>query len=418
MVKLDKNLGPYIRKISLHFVDCWKRDQITIRAAALTYTTILSLVPAIAVCVFLFAQVARIGQIPPGVRDFLVGHLPPWLTPWVIKFTDFSAIPDLFQGFLLRNLASGTGETVLNHLTTFVANVNFKAIGIAGFGSVLLTSVLLLFSVEHSMNAIWRAPRNKTLFRRVVLYVLALVFAPLLLFISFTLSTVVASLFPKFLFPAEMGSNIVTAILITAGLKFFPNTNVRTRYALVAGIATTVAVECLKGFFAYYTKQTLIYSALYGGLSVFPFFLIWLYFNWIIVLAGTLLTYVLQNGPYLDRLGDHTQWDPNAVFHKERARLIFEIAHLLKGNGLLHEQLIAKIAMPEFAIANSLEWMRRHGWVRERRRGLRTFYMLTARADSLSDQAEWAEILGLPDEAIRAGVDPFAKIRAELEGSK
>lgn len=416
MVKLDKNLGPYIRKIAIHFVDCWKRDHISIRAAALTYTTILSLVPAIAICIFLFAQVAKLGEIPLGLRDFLVAHLPPWIGQWILKFTDFSDIPNLFKTFLLKNLASGTGDAVLNHLDTFVSNVNFKAIGIAGFASVLMTSVLLLFSVEHSMNVIWRAPRNKTMLRRVTLYFLALVFAPLLLFVSFTLSTVVTSLFPQFLFPAEMGANFVTVILLTLGFKFFPNTRVGTKYAIVAGLVTAIAIECLKGYFGYYTKKSLLYSALYGGLSILPFFLVWLYFSWVIVLAGTLLTYVLQNGRYLDRLGDHGQWAPEPVFHRERARLIFQIAHLLKGDGRTHEQLLMQIDMPEFAIANSLEWMRQHKWVKEKRRRFKKYYVLTDRGDSLSDREEWAEILGFPEEAIRAGVDPFASIRETLEG--
>ena len=380
-----------------HTMDCWKRDNITIRAAALTYTTILSLVPAIAICIYLFARVAEYGRIPLSLSAFLLKYLPEPLSGWVTKFTDFSSMPNLFKDFILENLAAGTGSSVLEHLDGFITKVNFGAIGVAGSLSVLVTSVLLLFAVENSMNAIWRAPRNKTLLRRFALYTLALVFAPLLLFTSFTLSTVVASIFPSFLISAKLGSFFATLILLVASLKFFPNTRVSWKPALVAGIFMAIGIECLKIFFAYYTRKSMLYSALYGRLAALPFFLVWLYLNWIVFLRGTLLDFVLRNAPFLARLGDHTQWDTSAVYHRDRARLILEITTALRPGPLPLQEIVVKVSMPEFAVAHALEWMRVHRWAKEERKGLSRVIALSEKARHRSESEGWAEILGIAE---------------------
>lgn len=383
------------RRCFLHYVDCWTLNQITSRAAALTYTTILSLVPAIAVCIFLFAQVAELGKIPGPILLFLLDYLPENLSNWVIRFADFSEIQKLFKKFILENLTAGSGEAVLNQLDGFVSNVDFKAIGLTGLGSVLMTSVLLLFAVENSMNGIWRAPRPKTILRRVTLYTLALIFAPLLLSVSFTLSTIVAGLFPTFLLTAQIGSFSSTALLISAGFYFFPNTKITLKSALVSGLVTTIAITALRNGFGYYTKKSLLYSALYGGLSVLPFFLVWLYFNWIVILAGVQLNYVLQNRRYLTRLGDHHQWHPYSVFDRERARLIVEICDSLRDQPKTLMELVNSLDMPEFAVANSVEWMLRSKWLVGRRKGLRKFLHLSEPLQKKNVEEELAKILNL-----------------------
>jgi YihY family inner membrane protein len=389
-----------------HTLDCWKRDQITIRAAALTYTTILSLVPAIAICIYLFARVAEYGRIPTVISSFLLKHLPEPLSGWVARFTDFSSMPDLFKKFVLENLASGTGGSVLDHLDSFISKVNFGAIGLVGSLSVLVTSVLLLFSIENSMNVIWRAPRNKTLLRRFTIYTLALIFAPLLLFTSFSLSTIVASLFPDFLMTAKLGSFISTAILLIASLKFFPNTKVNWKPAIISGALMAIGIELLKIFFAYYTRKSMLYSAVYGSLSALPFFLVWVYLNWIVFLCGTLLNYVMQNAQFLARLGDHTQWDMSAVYHRDRARLILEISQSLKNGPMLLQAIVNEVSMPEFAVAHALEWMRQHKWVKEERRGLTRFLVLTDKARSRTDAEGWSEILGVDQQELARAFSP------------
>lgn len=390
-----RSLAKQIQVSAIHYAESWGRNQINIRAASLTYTTILSLVPAIAVCVYLFAQVAAIGVIPKPIHDFLVDHLPPKLSQWLDSITDLSQVADMFKQFLLRNLAAGTGETALGHLDSFVSNVNFRAIGLAGLGSVLLTSVLLLFSVENSMNVIWRAPRAKSIGRRIFLYLMALIFAPLVLSLSFAVSAIIASLFPRFLITAELASFLAISILFCFGFKFFPNTRVKIGPAIISGLFTAIGIELLKVGFGYYTARSLLYSTFYGGLSVLPFFLVWLYANWILVLAGTQLTFILQNRRFLGKIGDHHQWDPHGIFDQERASLIFAITERLRKNDLRWKELLQEFDMPEFAVANAVEWMRKHHWVKNRRRGLKLYLSLTQKALQLDHQGEWAEILGV-----------------------
>lgn len=385
-----------------HYVDCWSVNNISAQAAALTYTTILSLVPAIAICIFLFAQVAKLGQIPVPVLGFLLRYLPQDWSNFVLRFANFSEMPQKFKELLLENLAAGTGETVLQYLNTFVSQVDFEAIGLAGFSSVLVTSVLLLFAIENAMNIIWRAPRPKDIFSRVFSYFIALIFAPLLLSISFTLSTVITSLFPKLIVTAWIGSYLTMTMLVLLGFRFFPNAKISWRSALIAALVTALALVLLRVGFGYYTQRSLLYNKFYGGLSALPFFLVWLYFNWTVILAGTQLNYLLQNYRFFKSLGNNRQWNFGPIFARERAQLTFRLVEQLRTRPQTLHDLIRANKMPEFTVTNCLEWMLRSGWIVVHRRRLTKYYQLSKKASNWSLDEEWADILEVDPEKLRS----------------
>jgi membrane protein len=252
--------------ISMYF-RLWKRHQISLRAAALTYTLILALVPLLAVCLSAFTIFVDVRDLSKRFMTFLMGHLAP-----------------------------GSGHVVANYIQNFLEKVHFKALGYFGFGALLITSLLLLSSIESSINQIWSIRKKKRLWKRVLIYNLILIAGPLCVSLSIATVTVVTRFFPEYVSKANLGASLVNFLFLTFTYKIFPNKRVRWSAAAIAGTAATAALEAAKWGYRVYTAKALFYNKVYGGLAVLPFFLIWVYVNWNIFLGAALLSYMVQDG--------------------------------------------------------------------------------------------------------------------------
>jgi membrane protein len=94
---------------------------------------------------------------------------------------------------------------------------------------------------------------------------------------------------------ANIGTILITTALFTFFYKVMPNTKVHWRGALLSGFLVALASEFAKLAYTKYTGKALFYNKMYGGLAALPLFLIWIYLNWMIFLAGTQLNFFLQN---------------------------------------------------------------------------------------------------------------------------
>lgn len=383
------------------FLEIWNRQQVTIRAAALTYTSFLSVVPSLAVLIAGVAWVANLGQIPDSVHNFLIETLPADASFVILQYSDFSNISETLKTFVLSTFASGVGDSVVGKLDGFIGNVKFDSIGYAGFFSLLITAVLLLFAIEKTMNKIWCVPREKAWSERLFLYCSALSFTPLLLSLIFTSSTLLAPLFPNLVPAAKFSSAFATFIFLTVTFTTFPNTKVRLKNAAIGALVGTVGLELLKIGFGIYTRKALLYNTLYGSLAALPFFLIWLYAAWIIFIVGTIVAFVAQNMKYRKQLGSLGQWDPETIFDKEKAHLVLELIHSLREKSLTYKQMRTQVRMPDFALHNALEWLRRKKWINRRRIGFRRVFYLDDQARKSTDAELWMQILGVTNKDIQ-----------------
>jgi membrane protein len=245
----------------------WKRHQIGLRAAALTYTLILALIPLLAVCLSAFTIFVDVRDLGKRFMTFLMGHLAP-----------------------------GSGHIVSGYIQSFLEKVHFKAIGYFGFGALLVTSLLLLSSIEGSINQIWSIRKKKQLWKRVLIYNLLLVAGPICVSLSVATVTIVNRFFPEYAGKASVGATLVNFLFLTLTYKIFPNKRVRWKAAVPAGLAAALALEAAKWGYRVYTAKAIFYNEVYGGLAVLPFFLIWVYVNWNIFLGGALLSYLIQDG--------------------------------------------------------------------------------------------------------------------------
>lgn len=261
-----------IKTINLSVRSFLDRD-LQSQAAAMTFKTVLSIVPALAM---LFA----IGR-GFGIQEILQSQL----------FTYFPA---------QREALDTAFEFVESYLTNSSGGV-FVGIGVA---FLLYTLISLLDSVESSFNKIWGIKRGRSVIRKITDYTAILLILPILLLcssgITLLMSTTLESTLPSQLAPAaawlvEIAGLVILWIFYTGVYLLVPNTRVKFKNALIAGILAGTAFAILQWLFVTGQLYVTRYNAIYGSVAFLPLLLIWLQLVWLITLAGGVLCYASQS---------------------------------------------------------------------------------------------------------------------------
>jgi membrane protein len=233
-----------------------------LRAAALTYSVALSIVPLLALA---FAVLKGVGSSNE-------------LRPLVIHY-----------------LALGSPE-VTDQIMAFVQRMDATALGSVGGAFLLLTAISMMSTVENAFNTIFRAPRSRSYLRRFSDYLGVMLVVPLFLTGAVTLTTLLSLEYWEFRFATRLAPYALAWAGFFFLFMFFPNTRVRVVPALIGSLVT--AVLFLLGQWAYVHFQIGVarYEAIYGALASLPIFLVWVYAAWAIVLFGAELTAAAQRG--------------------------------------------------------------------------------------------------------------------------
>jgi membrane protein len=234
-------------------------------AASLSYTSLLALVPLIAISLSVLSA-----------------------------FPAFDAIKGELIELALSYAVPHAGVDVQTYLDRFVANTsNLTALGIVWLA---VTAIMLLATIEGAFNAIWRVESPRPLMMRLIAYWTTLTLGPLLIGAGLSLSTV--------LFAAGNLSalGIVTDISVRGFVHFLPfvfaavgltilylalpHRRVVWRHAVLGGVIAALLFEGLKVGFGIYVNRVGTFESVYGSLSALPVFLIWMYLAWAVVLFG------------------------------------------------------------------------------------------------------------------------------------
>lgn len=241
-----------------------KQAQLPLVASSLAYTTILSVIPLLAVSFALFQAF--------GGQETLNKTLTP---------------------YILNNLAEGVSDEVVEKLESFIANAHGSAIGLGGLIGLIITSMSMLFSIEKAINRVWHAPMTRSLFQRISSYWLFITLGPLALAVAVGFMSTSQIPLTR-LFPSGTGAFLMTALVFSAIYKFVPHTQVSKRCAVISGVATAAAFILAQNGFRIYTARTVSYNKIYGSLAAIPVMLLWIYIVWMIILSGAALTAALQ----------------------------------------------------------------------------------------------------------------------------
>lgn len=239
-------------------------------AAALTYTTLLSLVPLMTVMLALFSAFPIADRFSAAVQDFI------------------------FQNFVPTS-----GEVLKGYFQAF----SDKASQLSGAGSLslLLVALLMMNTVDRALNGIWEVERPRSLLNKFTLYWVVLTIGPLLIAVSLTATSYLISLpLVSEAMAGDAGRALWSLTPIFASTLAFtlvyvlvPQRRVGVWRALAGGLLAALLFEAAKRGFAVYITTFPTYQAIYGALATVPIFLVWVYLSWVILLLGAEFTFCL-----------------------------------------------------------------------------------------------------------------------------
>ena len=244
-----------------------RQERLPQAAGSLTFTTLLSVVPLLAVSFALFMRFPIFGRFETALEDHLLRSLLP---------------PEI-------------ARTVLAFMQQFAANAG--RLTWAGSLFLLAAAMALLLTVENTLNQIWNVRSSRPILKRVGMYLLMLAVGPPALGVSlWAMSYVLGAsmgwigpLPPSARFVLNLGPVVLAWVGLACLFYFLPNTKVRRRDAIVGGLIASIALELGKRGVAAWLLKIPTYKAVYGAFAVFPVFLLWVYFSWLVTLAAALI---------------------------------------------------------------------------------------------------------------------------------
>jgi membrane protein len=251
----------------------FREDRLGLTASSLTFTTTIALVPLFTVALAIFTAFPIFAKMQ-GV-----------LQQWLIE----SLVPD--------NIA----RNVLGYLTQFASKAS--RLGAVGLALLLVTALALIFTIDRTLNSIWRVRRTRSFAQRLLVYWAALTLGPVLLAASLTITSYALSASKGVVGFLPGGLRLLLDILeflVLAGgmaalYRFVPNTQVKRAHAWTGGVFVALGFMAAKKLLAVYLASVPTYSAIYGAFATVPILLLWIYIAWVIVLLGAVIAAYLPS---------------------------------------------------------------------------------------------------------------------------
>ncbi len=255
-------------------IDRFTKDRLGNKASALTYSTLLAIVPLLAI---LFAIARGFGfdnLVEHELRTGLAGHEE--ATEFIITFVN-------------------------SYLVQAKSGV-FIGVGVA---MLLWTVINLVGNIEIAFNRIWQVKKGRSFYRKLTDYFSMLLLMPILIVISSGASIFIGTMIkemegfavlgPMLKFLIRLIPFVITWFMFTGLYIFMPNTKVKFKHAFIAGVLAGTAYQAFQ--FLYISGQVWVskYNAIYGSFAALPLLLLWLQVSWTIILFGAELTYAGQN---------------------------------------------------------------------------------------------------------------------------
>ena len=300
-----------LQRFGEHFFRHLREDRALEEAASLGYTSLLAMVPLLAVA-------------------FGVISIFPVFDQWTTEL----------QTFIFNNFVPAAGEQVHEYILTFTASVS--RLTLAGTVFLIVGAILLMMRIETAMNRIWRVSSPRKLTNRMIMYWSVLTLGPMALGAAAAISaqSVLAGINQDVVDVSMLraaGVLLLTFVAFTMMFVLVPNRPVSLRHAALGGLVSAVLFEVAKKAFAAWVS-TASFNVIYGTLATIPIFLFWLYLAWLIILLGATLAASLTTFQVNAR---RDEWPQSWLF-----LLAFRVmSHLWtaqrNGEGLSMDQLLA-----------------------------------------------------------------------------
>jgi membrane protein len=265
-------------------LDDLAKGELTLRAMSLVYTTLLSLVPLMAVS---FSVLKAFGMHNKQLEPVMLQFLAPM---------------------------GDQGVEVTQKIIGFIDNVKIGVLGTFGVALLFYTAISLIQKVEATFNYIWRLDQHRTIGRRFADYGSVMLIGPLLVFSAMGLSASVLSggfvqaishQLPLMRYLITFATEAAPYLMIIAAFTFFymfiPNTKVKMKAGMVAGVVSGFLFQSLGwGFGSVVVSASGSGTyAIYSGFAILILFMMWMYISWLILLVGSSVAFYVQHPEYL-----------------------------------------------------------------------------------------------------------------------
>lgn len=233
-------------------------------ASSLAYTTLLSIVPLLAVSFAIFQIFGGMFKLQGAIQPF---------------------IAESFSEDMAIQISSAIGE--------FAGRINASTLGFSGLLALIVTSMSLLSNADRAIHHVWNTPIRRSGFQRFATYWLFVTFGPIAMAVALGAAT---GLELKWIHVLPSG---ISGFLFTMGLFFcthrwIPDCKVDAAPAWIAAAYTALAFMAVRLGFATYTRYAVSANKIYGSLGAIPVFMFWVYLQWLVFFSGVALTRVLQ----------------------------------------------------------------------------------------------------------------------------
>lgn len=285
----------------------FNEDQCIFRASALTFYSLLSIVPVLAMAFGIAKGFGFEKALQHQLQESFYGH-----------------------------------EEVIQKITVFANTMLESTKGglIAGVGVLILfwTVIRVLGNVEGAFNQILNFPESRSLGRKVSDYMATMVICTFLLILSSTLTVVIKShvtsavesfsilgtVSPVIFFLLKLLPYCVIWLLFTFLYMFLPNGKISWKFGLPAAIATGTLFQLFQWGYVSFQIGVTRYNAIYGSFAALPLFLAWLQISWLIVLFGAELLFSIQNQNDYQFAPDYSE-----ISYRQKKIMMLQVVHLL-----------------------------------------------------------------------------------------
>lgn len=236
-------------------------------AAALSFATLLGLVPMIAVAAAIMTRLPLADSLGAAVQKFILANF----------------------------LPEKAGTIIARYIGLFAQ----KAERLTWIGALALaaTALMQMLTIEHAFNQIWKVKENRPFLRRVAMHMLALLLGPVVFGVSIGLVTYLATmslgLVPEWkaatVWVFRILSFLFSCAMFTLLYWKVPNRSVEKHHALVGAVMASLGFGLMQWLFAGYVSGVSSYRVMYGAFAAIPIFLAWLYLSWGVILVGALI---------------------------------------------------------------------------------------------------------------------------------